>query len=99
MTINKRTMLIHSLLLTLQSLVAVVSALIPFFQVFLYHASLINIVETAVDLVVQLMICYICLTMGSHEQLCKFQLTLDLTTGEPKVVFKRRRGTVIDTEI
>jgi hypothetical protein len=45
------------------------------------------------------MICYICLSMGSHEHLRKFRLTLNLTSGVPKVVFKRMRDSVGDTEI
>ena len=41
----------------------------------------------AADVIVQLMICYICLTMGSNEHLRKFQMTLDMSTGVPKFVF------------
>ncbi len=80
-------MILHSLLLTLQSLVTVVYALLPYIPVLFGRAALINIVVTAVDLIVQLLICYICLTMGSQPQLRKFQLTLDVTSGVPKVVF------------
>ena len=68
-TINKRTMILHSILLTLQSLVTVFNAFEPFIPFLKSHAGLINVVLTTADLIVQLMICYICLTMGSHVQL------------------------------
>ncbi len=68
-TINTRNMILHSILLTLQSLVSVLNALLPFFPLFYSHGRIITIVTSAVDLIVQLMICYICLTMGSHVQL------------------------------
>jgi hypothetical protein len=41
----------------------------------------------AVDVTVQLMICLICMTMGSDERLRKFKMTLDLSSGAPKVIF------------
>jgi hypothetical protein len=64
-TINKRTMILHSVLLALQSFVAVFNAL-DYYIPFLYKRNaLINIILTLVDLIVQLTICYICLTMGS----------------------------------
>ncbi len=37
--------------------------------------------------------------MGPHFHLRKFQLTLDLTTGVPKVVFTCIRESVINAEI
>ena len=78
-TINTRNMILHSILLALQSLVNVFNALILYIPFFLNHFGVITIVVTATDLIVQLMICYICLTMGSHVQLRKFQMTLDMT--------------------
>ena len=90
-TVNNRTMILHSLLLILQSLVAVLNALIPYTPVFLNHAALTTNFETALDLILQLMICYICITMGSHDNLCKFKITLDLTTGVPEIVFSHFR--------
>ncbi len=64
---------------------------------------MIDIVVTVVDLIVQLMICFICLTMGSHENLRKFRLTLDPTTGVPKVMFMPIResdiNTIVESEI
>ncbi len=96
-SINKRTMIIHTLLLALQSLVVIVNTLVPYIQFFYNHAHLITIIVTVVDLIVQLMICYICLSMGSHAYLRKFQITLDLTTGVSKVVFKRIRESVRDS--
>jgi hypothetical protein len=92
-------MIIHSLLLTLQSLAAVFGTLLPYIKVFYTNSVLITIVVTAVDLIVQLMICYICLTMGSHIHLRNFQMTLDLTTGVPKVVFSYIRESIFDSEI
>ncbi len=68
-TLNTRNMILHSILLALQSLVNVFSALEPYIQFLNSHGPLISIFLTAVDLIVQLMICYICLTMGSHVQL------------------------------
>jgi hypothetical protein len=68
-TINKRTLILHSILLTLQSLVNVFNVLILYNPFISSHSALISIVVTAVDLIVQLMICYICLTMGSHVHL------------------------------
>jgi hypothetical protein len=70
-------MILHSVLLILQGFVAIFQAIEPF--ILLSYGSMITIVVTAVDLIVQLMICYICLTMGSHVQLRKFQMTLDMT--------------------
>jgi hypothetical protein len=68
-TINTRNMVLHSILLTLQSFVNVLFAFEPFIPFFSSHGAIIFIIVTAVDLIVQLMICYICLTMGSHVQL------------------------------
>ncbi len=67
-TVNTRNMILHSFLLTLQSLVNVLNALKPFITFFLNYSGVFSIVVSAVDLMVQLMICYICLTMGSHVQ-------------------------------
>ncbi len=78
-TVNTRNMILHSILLTLQSLVTLFNGFEPFIQFLFSHAVLINVVMTAVDLIVQLMICYICLTMGSHVQLRLYQMTLDMT--------------------
>ena len=64
-TLNKRNMILHSILLTLQSLVTVLNTTEAFIPIFFNHGVLINIVMNVVDLIVQLMICYICLTMGS----------------------------------
>ncbi len=68
-TINMQNMILHSILLTLQSLVSVFFALYPYIPFLSSHTALITSVETAVDLIVQLVICYICLTMGSHVRL------------------------------
>ncbi len=65
-------MIIHTLLLTLQSLVAVFYALEPYITVLSLQSALIGTIMTAVDLIVQLMICYICLTMGSHACFANF---------------------------
>ncbi len=64
-----QNMILHSILLTLQSLVNVFDAIATNFPFFFSHTALIYIIVTAVDLIVQLMICYICLTMGSNVQL------------------------------
>ena len=46
-------------------------------------------VVTASDVILQLMICFVCLTMGSHEHLRKFIMTVDLSLGFPKIVLTR----------
>ena len=68
-TVNTRNMILHSILLTFQSFVNVLYALETYIPFLLSHGALITIVTTVVDLIVQLMICYICLTMGSYIQL------------------------------
>ncbi len=68
-TINNKTLILHTVLLTLQSFAAVFDALSPYIKIFYIHVQIINIVVTAVNLIVQLLICYICLTMGSHVHL------------------------------
>ncbi len=64
--INKRNMILHFVLLTLQSLANVFYATAIYIPFFFNYAILISIVVSAVDLIVQLMISYICLTMGSN---------------------------------
>ena len=68
----------------------------PYIPLLYYHNTLIGILLAAIDVIVQLAICYICLTMGSHANLRKFQLTLDLTKGVPTVVFSRIREFAVD---
>ena len=78
-TINKRSMILHGLLLTLQSLVSVFYTLAPYIPALYNRWQLINIVLIAVDVIVQIVICYICVTMGSNVYLRKFKMTLLLT--------------------
>ncbi len=92
-------MILHILVLTLQNLVIVIWALNSVIQILEDHAFQLQIVVTIVDVIVQLMICYICLTMGSHVHLRKLQMTLDLTTGVPKIVFSRTRVSIRDCEV
>ncbi len=96
-SINNRTMLIHSVLLALQSFVAVISTLSYYFAVLYNHESLINIFLLGVNVIGQIMICYICVTMGSDVRLRKFKMTLDMTTGVPKVRFCLKQS-VVETE-
>jgi hypothetical protein len=98
-TINKLTMVLHTLLVTLQSLVVVFSTLLNCIRAFYKHSALVSTVLIAVDLIVQLMICYICLTMGFHIYLRKFQMTLDLTTGVPKVMLTRIKESMVVSEL
>ena len=88
-SINKRTMILHCVLLTLQNLVVFVWAFDPYIPILINRSNLIYIVLTGIDVIVQLMICFICVTMGSHINLRKFKITLDITSGAPKVIFKR----------
>ncbi len=92
-------MILHSLLLTLQSFIGIFGAMIPYIKLFYNQSVLITVIVTTVDLIVQLMICYICLTMGSHVYIRNTRITLDLTTGVPKVVFSCIRESVRGSEI
>ena len=43
------------------------------------------------EVIVQLFICFICITMGSDKQIRKLNITLDLTIpGAPKLVWTRK---------
>jgi hypothetical protein len=72
-------MILYGLLLTLQSLVSVFYTLAPYIPTLYNRWQLINIVLTAVDVIVQIVICYNCVTMGSNVHLRKFKMTLFLT--------------------
>ncbi len=80
-------MILHGVLLTLQSLSTIVETLVPYLPVLYNRDILIIIVLTALDVIVQLMICFICVTIGSDERLRKIKMTLDMTSGVPKVRF------------
>ena len=73
------------------------------FHFFLNWSGLIAIVSTAVDVFVQLLICFICVTIGYDVRLRKLKITLDMTTGVPKVIFlcvrERVRESFINIEI
>jgi hypothetical protein len=62
-------MILHSALLIQQSLVTVFAVLDIYIKALNNHRALINIVVTGIDLIVQLMIGYICLSMGSQMYL------------------------------
>jgi hypothetical protein len=80
-------MILHSAVLILQSFAAVLTAL-SYTNLLTNKWQIIFIVQTFVDMIVQLVICYICLTMGSSVQLRKFKMTLDVShPGAPKVIF------------
>jgi hypothetical protein len=98
-TINKRTMILHSALLILQNFVTVFAGLVIYSKALNSHRALINIIVLVVDLIVQLMICYICLSMGCQRHLREFKMTLDLNTGVPKVMLTRIRESVVISEI
>ncbi len=97
-TVNKSMMIFHSLLLTFQSVVTVFTGLVIYIQALYKNRHLIYIIGVVVDLIVQLMICYICLSMGSHVNLREFKMTLDLTTGTPKVMLTRIIESVVISE-
>ena len=69
--LNKRSLVLHLLLLIL---ITVVSSA-PLLR---NRNSLYYIVLTITDMILQLTICYICLTMGSNAQLRKFRVTLEV---------------------
>ncbi len=51
------------------------------------------------DVIVQLFICLLCLTMGSDKQLRKFILTLDVTIpGAPKLIWTPRMSVQSEIE-
>jgi hypothetical protein len=60
---------------------------------------LVNIVLISVDTILQLAICFICLTMGSHVNLRKFKITLELNQGVARVVLSRYRESLIENEV
>ena len=92
-------MILHSILLTLQTVVVVFAALIPFKKVLLSNSFSINFTITIVDLIVQMMVSYICYTMGSSVYLRKFQMTLDVSNGVPYVMFSRIRESFRNSDI
>ena len=50
------------------------------------------------DVIVQLAICFICLTMGSDKQLRKFVMTLDVTIpGAPRLIWTRKESVISET--
>jgi hypothetical protein len=80
-------MIVHSILLLFQSFVAIIYAILTFGLLKNWFTP-INIFVTAVDILVQIAICFICLTMGSSEKIRKFKMTLDLTNPKaPNVIF------------
>ncbi len=72
-------MILHAVLVTLQSFVTVLTSIYPYIGVLYQKQDLIGLILIVIDVIVQLMICYICLTVGSHEHLRKIQITLDMT--------------------
>ena len=88
-SINKNTMILHAILLTIQSLASLLAATYPYIPLLAAQTIIIDITLTVVEVIVQLMICFICLTMGSHEHLRKFKMTLDFSRGAPRIVFNR----------
>ena len=68
---NKRTMILHAILVTLLSFATVLNSIYPYIGVLYQRQDLIGLILIVIDVIVQLMICYICLTIGSHENLRK----------------------------
>ncbi len=64
------------------------------------HWNLISVVLTLIDMIVQLLICYICLSMGSQAHLLKLKMTLLVSNRVSKVVFTSfsERKSVIEGE-
>lgn len=65
-TINMRTIIIHAVLISLQTLVALINSIDPFIPMLQKKIYLIGTVLVIVDLIVQLAICFICLSMCSN---------------------------------
>ena len=73
--LNRRTMILHSIMLGLQSL-AVVTDGAPFKWFGMNYWHTFSIALLIVDTLMQFTICFICWTMGSSIQLRKYNLTL-----------------------
>ncbi len=51
------------------------------------------------EVIVQLFICLLCLTVGSDKQLRKFILTLDVTIpGAPKMIWTRKMSVQLELD-
>ena len=87
--INKRSMTLHVVLLCLQSTISIIIALIPYIITLFKSRNLVYIILTVVDVTVQLLICFICLTMNSNAQLRKLKITVVFNEGLPKIIFNR----------
>ena len=58
-----------------------------------------NTLTVIIELVMQLAICFICFTMGSHEHLRRFKLILDYSIPNlPRVIFTRSKS-LVDSDI
>ena len=74
--LNKRSLVLHLLLIILITAGYSISPYVPFIN---KRAGLFNTVITITDMILQITICYICLTMGSNPWLRKLRVTLDIS--------------------
>ena len=72
--INKKTMVLHSTLLIVQSCTAIL-ANIPWSWAPRYNIIIWAVIPV-IDMIVQLLICYICYTLGASDQLTRFDCFL-----------------------
>jgi uncharacterized membrane protein len=71
---NKKTMVLHSTLLIIQCC-AVILANVPYTWAERYN-NIIWAVMPVIDMIVQLLICFICFTLGASDQLTRFDCFL-----------------------
>ena len=72
--INKKTMVLHSTLLIIQCS-AVILANVPYKWAPQFYVKLWAVIPL-IDMIVQLLICYICYTLGASEMLTRFDCYL-----------------------
>ncbi len=73
--INSRTMILHCVVLIFNCFVLFFYC-VPYSTFGPKQWASIEVMSAAADLIVQLAICFICLTMGTSEQLRRFKMTL-----------------------
>ena len=90
--VNKQTMLFHCTILVLNCLVVIVNSL-PYSAFNHLEWTVVGVIVTLVDLMVQLCICFICWTMGSSQQLRRFRLTVVIDSrGNASLGIKRNEA-------
>jgi hypothetical protein len=93
--IDKKKLLVHAILLGFQFFLAII-ACIPYYVIPNVYYK-IEVVLTSVDILIQLMICYICYSMGTDITLRKNRCVLSVSeTGGMEMSFEPTNW--VDTE-